>query len=277
MDDNLPPTFESMAQLLEKNPLKAIRTAQKFSPSVDRIKYELAAIAYGYAAILRGDMAQRENFYEESFWDNRERAMRSGKLLLHVFTYVYGSDEGGPFNRASEHSRALQAAFDGKKPFEEIPQYIEDSGGFYGLLKSKKKDERDSSGLDQDAPETPSRPSAKTVTKPDTVAEPSDDDEDSDDQDVEPSDLDDDEVRLPVRKVPKPEAEQPGLKLLPRESIAAYTLIRHPDPTKNAEIRQALKDGKRVTAELSKGNTSGVYELYAGGGSFFDVIIVEAS
>ena len=275
IDDDMP-SYEEMAKALTKNPLRAIQLARKASGLVNQLKYDVAAIAFGYATIIRSDPDHRDYFYEEEHWKDRRKAPQAAKLLLHVFMYVYGAHGGRAYKRASEHSIALQSIFDkGEMHHTEIAQYLAENGGFDGLLDDADDDSGEGSPMpppaaEGDAGSQPPKPRAaqRSTEGAGTIA--SDDGSASQDNGSSDDQADDsDDPPFPPARKPKPEVPQNELDLLPRDYIASCILSEPKNDDDRYEILQAFKAGRPVNIRvLPKTYPSSFFELYEGGGGF---------
>lgn len=140
--------FESMSYKkyfaeMKVAPLDVVDRCQTALFSLDtnflRQRYELMALNYGFAMIVRDDEALMASFRAKPFWKDR-RYKPNKNILRMVFQYCLMTSKGDPkYHRACTYARALSGFFNDNVPMEQIPSLIEEAGGIEKLAELNKK------------------------------------------------------------------------------------------------------------------------------------------
>ena len=100
-----------------------------------RISIYIAAIAaYSLAERLYDDAGAWESFNEEAFWKDH-CVLNREEVLRYALMFVYGDHQGQKAERARDHARAMQSAWDQKIPARRVFENLMKNGGFNALKK----------------------------------------------------------------------------------------------------------------------------------------------
>lgn len=142
-------SYKSFFSKMKENPLQIVDRCQTAFFSLEtnflRQRYELMALIYGFAMIVRDDEAMMRAFLQKPFW--KDHTYRLGKNVLRMaFQYCLMSKNGDPtYHRACTYARALSGFFKENIPMEKIPALIEKGRGIEKLARQNAKE-----GLDDD-------------------------------------------------------------------------------------------------------------------------------
>lgn len=134
--------FESMSyktffSTMKEDPLRTVDQCQTAFLSLEtnfrRQLYELLALIYGFALIVRDDEEMMWEFLQKPFW--KDHTYKLGKNVLRMaFQYCLMSKMGDKiYHRACTYERCLSSFFEESVPMEKIPALIEEAGGIEEL------------------------------------------------------------------------------------------------------------------------------------------------
>jgi hypothetical protein len=134
---------------MRENPLQVVDECQKaflqFHTSIRRQLYELVALIYGFAVILREDESMRAGFLQKSFW--KDRTYQKKNYLRMAFQFCLNTSQGeADYHRALTYARALSDFFRNDIPMEDIPALIEEANGIEKLAQLEKKRRKEAEG-----------------------------------------------------------------------------------------------------------------------------------
>jgi hypothetical protein len=145
-------SYKSFFSEMKENPLQIVDRCQTAFFSLEtnflRQRYELIALIYGFAMIVRDDEAMMRAFLQKPFW--KQRSYKPGKSVLRMaFQYCLMSKNGDPtYHRACTYARALSGFFKEDIPMEKIPALIEKGRGIEKLARQNAKEGSDDDDSD---------------------------------------------------------------------------------------------------------------------------------
>lgn len=140
-------SYKSFFSKMKENPLQTVDQCQTAFFSLEtnflRQRYELMALIYGFAMIVRDNDAMMREFLKKPFW--KDHTYKLGKDVLRMaFQYCLMSrSNDSTYHRACAYARGLSGFFKEGIPMENIPALIEKAGGIEKLASPDAKPRSD--------------------------------------------------------------------------------------------------------------------------------------
>ena len=105
-----------------------------------RSLWEKSGTGFALAEVLNESDAEWKAFVELPFWAGREVTLSRQNVLRYAMQFVFGQAVGSRADRAASFANALNDCFwgDAPLPAEDVPQFIEQSGGLEKLIEASR-------------------------------------------------------------------------------------------------------------------------------------------